>query len=91
MGVLHFIQGVTRLVISKETLTEIQRWLPKVDPVRRASVLQPEKWHSVNLGYTIASCLLLSALAHFITVIPSVYRWYLNNLKYTINLIRWHE
>jgi Heliorhodopsin len=91
MGVLHLIQGIIMVIISKETLTDISLWLPKLIPSQRTFELVPEKWYSVNLGYAISSFLFLSAIAHFITILPGVYQWYLNNLKYKINLIRWYE
>lgn len=91
MGALHLIQGIFMVVLSKERLTEISLWLPKIDPSQRSSTLTAEKWYSVNLGYTISLFLFLSAIAHFITILPNVYEWYLNNLKYKVNLIRWFE
>lgn len=91
MGILHFIQGLFMVFLSKETLVDIQLWLPKIDITRRASALEPEKWYSVNLGYTISAFLFASAIAHFITILPNIHEWYLKNLKYKINLIRWYE
>lgn len=91
MGILHFVQGLFMLFLSKENLTQISLWLPKIELNQRAANLQPENWYSVNLGYVISSFLFLSALAHFITILPGVYEWYLKNLKNKINLIRWYE
>ena len=91
MGLLHLVQGLFMVFLSKETLTEISLWLPKIDASQRAATLVAEKWYSVNLGYTISAFLFLSAIAHFVTVLPNVYEWYLKNLKYKINLIRWYE
>jgi hypothetical protein len=91
MGSLHLIQGLFMVFLSKENVTDISLWLPKIDITQKAASLQPEKWYSVNLGYTISSFLFLSAIAHFVTILPGVYEWYLKNLKYKINLIRWYE
>jgi hypothetical protein len=91
MGILHFVQGLIMIFISKETLTDISLWLPKINPSQRSFELVAEKWYSVNLGYVISSFLFLSALAHFITILPGIHEWYLKNLKYKINLIRWYE
>jgi hypothetical protein len=91
MGFLHLVQSVLMFVLSKESLIDIKLWLPIIDTAQRTSNLQSEKWYSVNLGYTISSFLLLSAIAHFITILPNVYEWYLKNLKQKINLIRWYE
>lgn len=91
MGILHFVQGLFMLFLSKEILTTISLWLPRIDTNQRAATLQPQNWYDVNLGYVISSFLFLSAAAHFITILPKVYDWYLVNLKNKINLIRWYE
>lgn len=91
MGILHLVQGVAMWTISKENTREIFLNLPKPDPVKRMFGNAIEKWYDVNLGHTIAAFLFLSAAAHFITVIPSVYKWYIKNLKNKINYIRWYE
>lgn len=91
MGFLHLVQGLFMVFVSKESLTTISLWLPNIDTRARSINLISESWYSVNLGYTISSFLFLSALAHFITVLPNVYEWYIANLKNKINLIRWYE
>jgi hypothetical protein len=91
MGFLHLIQSILMFVLSKESLVDIKLWLPVIDAQQRTANLQPEKWYSVNLGYTISSFLLISAIAHFVTILPNVYEWYLKNLKLKVNLIRWFE
>lgn len=103
MGFLHLVQGIVMWFLSKEFLQDIYWNLPK--PVipeggfeklresgRRAGVVfNDEKWFSINLGQTIATFLLLSALFHFIIILPSVYPWYLKNIKKEINYLRWYE
>jgi hypothetical protein len=91
MGLLHLVQGLFMVFVSKESLTTISLWLPNIDTRARSINLVSESWYSVNLGYTISSFLFLSALAHFITALPNVYEWYIANLKNKINLIRWYE
>jgi hypothetical protein len=91
MGLLHLIQGFIMLGLSKESLYTVYLNLPKPDIATRSFSLVAEEWYKVNLGYTIASFLFLSALAHGITVLPRVYEWYIENLKNKINLIRWYE
>ena len=91
MGILHLVQGLVMLFLSKQSLVQISLWLPKIDTNSRSFNLLPENWYSVNLGYTISSFLFLSAAAHFITILPKVYDWYIGNLKNKINLIRWYE
>ncbi|MGL4758251.1 MAG: heliorhodopsin HeR [Patescibacteria group bacterium] len=103
MGLLHLIQGVLMWVLSKEFLQDVFWNLPK--PVipeggfeelresgRRAGIVfENEKWFSINLGQAIACFLLLSALFHFIIILPKIYPWYLKNIKKEINYLRWFE
>ena len=91
MGILHLVQGLFMLFLSKESLTQISLWLPNINVKSRSFDLSPENWYSVNLGYTISAFLFISAIAHFITILPNVYEWYIANLKNKINLIRWYE
>ena len=91
MGFLHLGQGILMLFLSKERLTQIFLYLPKPEINSRSFTLVPEKWYQVNLAYVISSFLLLSAIAHFLTITPGIYSWYLKNLKREINLIRWFE
>jgi hypothetical protein len=91
MGFLHLAQGLFMLFLSNQNLTQISLWLPQISPKNRSFNLQPEDWYSVNLAYTISSFLFLSAIAHFITILPSVFEWYKSKLAEKINLIRWYE
>jgi Heliorhodopsin len=100
MCVLHLVQALAMWFLSKELLRDIIWTLPKpqvptqemIDRGQRAMInLETEKWFSINLGQTIAIFLFLSALAHFITILPKVYPWYIKNIKKEINYIRWYE
>jgi hypothetical protein len=91
MGLLHLVQGFVMLLLSKESLFQVVLNLPKPDVATRSFKLVAENWYQVNLGYVISSFLFLSAAAHFITILPRVYEWYIENLKHKINLIRWYE
>ena len=91
MGLLHLIQGIIMVVASNQILFPVFLYLPKPSNASRAVQIVAEKWYEVNLGYTIASFLFLSALAHFITILPKVYEWYIAKLHDKINLIRWFE
>lgn len=91
MGFLHLVQGLFMVLISKENLTQIKIWLPEVNPVGRTFDLVPENWYQINLGYTISLFLFASAIAHFITIAPKIFDWYLDNLALKVNLIRWFE
>ena len=91
MGFLHLAQGLFMALISKESLTQIKIWLPQVNPMERSFDLAPENWYEINLGYTISLFLFASALAHFITIAPKIFDWYLDKLALKVNLIRWFE
>jgi hypothetical protein len=91
MGLLHLVQGFIMLLLSRDSLYQVQLYLPKPDVATRSFSIMAENWYQVNLGYTISSFLFLSALAHFVTILPKVYEWYIENLKQKINLIRWYE
>jgi Heliorhodopsin len=91
MGALHLLQGLIMLFLSKKTLFTVYLYLPKPSSITRSVTIVGEKWYEVNLGYVISAFLFLSALAHFITILPKVYEWYISKLHDKINLIRWYE
>lgn len=99
MGFLHLIQGLAMWFLSKDLLRDVIWNLPRLtrpdgplDGTRRAIVtFEDQKWFSINLGQTIAWFLFLSAIFHFIIILPKVYPWYLKNIKKEINYLRWFE
>jgi hypothetical protein len=92
MGILHLVQGIIMVSLTRDNnLKQIYISLPKVNTATRSFNSVYENWYQVNLGYVIASFLFLSAVAHFITILPKIHGWYLSNLKREINLIRWYE
>jgi Heliorhodopsin len=91
MGVLHLVQFFIMFFLSKERLQTVYLYLPKPDTASRSFTLVQEKFFEINLGQTISYFLLISAVAHLILLIPTVYNWYKENLSKEINLIRWYE
>jgi hypothetical protein len=97
MGALHFFQAGLMLYVSKEALFPVTTNYLDFDSATRtaAPVTEALLWQSeevkINLGPAVALFLLLSAIAHFITILPNVYPWYIKNLKNHINVIRWYE
>jgi Heliorhodopsin len=100
MGFLHLIQAGVMFWLSKKqefeftiTLPKIQFLEPIVAGVQQRPVIDfvAEKAFSLNLGYMIGGFLLLSAIAHFVTILPSVFPWYIKKLGEKMNLIRWWE
>ena len=100
MGVLHLVQGLLMLFLSngsKFTLTTNYLDFSGVDFSDQNSELdfnvitEPQALFEVALGPAVASFLLLSSLAHFITVSPAVWPWFKKNIVNHINPIRWYE
>lgn len=91
MGAVHFFQAGLILYISKEALFPVVTNYLNFDSATRSAAPVQEKIFDVNLGPAVALFLLLSAIAHFITILPNVYPWYIKNLKKQINVIRWYE
>jgi Heliorhodopsin len=100
MGFLHLIQAGVMFWLSKTRAFDFTITLPKITipPGFVPGAGKPpiidfvaEKAFSLNLGYMIAGFLALSALAHFITILPKVFPWYLDKLSKKMNLIRWWE
>jgi hypothetical protein len=65
--------------------------LPEPNITSRSFSLVAEDFIEINLGQSIAWFLLLSAIAHFLTITPGIWKWYQNKLKQEMNLIRWWE
>ena len=91
MGALHFFQAGLMLYVSKEALFPITTNYLDFDSATRSAAPVTEEFFNINLGPAVAIFLLLSAIAHFITILPNVYPWYIKNLKKHINVIRWYE
>jgi hypothetical protein len=91
MGALHFFQAGLMLYVSKEALFPVTTNYLDFDSATRSAAPVTEKFFDINLGPAVALFLLLSAIAHFITILPNVYPWYIKNLKNHINVIRWYE
>jgi Heliorhodopsin len=101
MGFLHLVQGIFMILISNSDRKFEFVWnLPTVrflEPIVVGRQQRPiieyasEAAVTVNLSYMIAGFLFLSAIAHFITIVPIVNKWYNHNLAQKMNLIRWYE
>jgi len=91
MGCLHLVQGLFMFFVSKTTTVPIFIEDAKANVMARMLTWEPVKFFDINLGQTIAWFLLLSAIAHFITVLPKVFPWYIEKLGKKMNLIRWWE
>lgn len=91
MGALHFFQAGLMLYVSNEALFPVTTNYLDFDSATRTAKPVTESLFDINLGPAVALFLLLSAIAHFLTILPNVYPWYIKNLKKHINVIRWYE
>jgi hypothetical protein len=90
-GILHLLQGTFMFFVSKNISREVFISLPKPDIQTMRAFPQFENFFEVSLGPVVAAFLLLSALAHFLLITPSINTWYNNNLRQNINVARWYE
>jgi len=97
MGILHFLQGVAMLIIAltvdqvKAFKTPVWSYFLEFDTDIMRLVTRPEQIGEVPFGMFVSFFLLLSALAHFIIVMPKTNQIYNRDLKKGINIFRWYE
>ncbi len=92
-GILHFIQGLLMIFLSNETTTQVLIGLPNPDigAGSFSTTIGFENLFEFRLGPVVASFLLLSAIAHFLLVMPRINTWYRENLSRKRNYARWYE
>lgn len=99
MGILHFIQGITMIIVgfSVELFREFS--VPIITTYNEIYVengqvgsrlATPELFEFSAVGPTVGSFLLLSAIAHLLIAGP-LYNYYVENLQKKMNPIRWFE
>ncbi len=91
MGSLHLIQGIIMIIISNQFKLPIQSPFLSFAIAGKTISAQPQVLFELRIGPLVAVFLFLSALAHFLTVLPGIYPWYVKNLGRRINYIRWWE
>ena len=97
MGILHFIQGILMLIIalSIEKISAFK--LPvfsnflKFDNISMRLVTDNHKMFDVPFAAGVSLFLLLSALFHFLIVMPRVNEVYNRNIEKGLNPFRWYE
>lgn len=90
MGLFHLAQGAAIVALSQPYAVQVTaQWLNKRPGPGVYGDAQP--YFTFELGYGVALFLFLSALAHFILVLPGVFEWYVANLKKKRNYARWIE
>ena len=91
MGSLHLIQGIIMVIISNQFKLPIQSPFLSFAIAGKTISAQPQVLFELRIGPLVAVFLFLSALAHFLVVLPGIYPWYVKNLQKRINYIRWWE
>lgn len=90
MGFLHLIQGVFIIVISNDTTYPIFTNFLTFDINTFSLLPDPQLYYDLPFGPAVAVFLLLSATAHFILA-SFGYKWYVRNLKKSMNPARFYE
>ncbi len=97
MGFLHLVQGALMLYFAI-TIEQISNFRTPVrsnflefDTGAMRLVTNPEQLFEVPFAIFVSVFLFLSALAHFIIVMPGANRVYNRDLEKGINRFRWHE
>jgi hypothetical protein len=97
MGSFHFIQGALMLVLGL-TVNNIKDFrLPlnvsflTLNENIGMLVSETREVAAILIGPAVSLFLFLSAIAHFIVVMPGAYQVYRDNLKRGINYFRWFE
>jgi hypothetical protein len=97
MAGLHFAQAVFMLVMGL-TLTKIKEFkLPvdyyflSFDTEKMKLFLDSETIGSIPIGVFVSIFLFLSAIAHFLVVLPRINNFYNSSLEKGINYFRWYE
>lgn len=91
MAVLHFVQGVAVLVLSTDFKLPVTGSFLKFDGVLQQLVPNTKTLYELSIGPVVAAFFFLSALAHFLIVLPKINDWYGKNLAKGANFARWIE
>jgi hypothetical protein len=97
MAALHFIQAMLMLVMGL-TLDKIKDFkLPftvsflTYDTKIQSLVTEIKNIGNLPIGVLVAVFLFISAIAHFLTILPKVNKFYNDRLSLGINYFRWYE
>jgi hypothetical protein len=97
MGFLHLAQGAAMLAIAltidqiKAFKTPVWSYFLEFNTEIMRLVTKPEQLFEVPFAMFVSFFLLLSALAHFIIVMPGTNEIYNRDLMKGINIFRWYE
>ncbi len=91
MALLHAIQGITVLLLSNDFALPVTTSFVEFNVKTR--MLEPlfREIASFRIGPMVAAFFFLSAFAHLLLSLPIIYKWYITNIKNSINPARWFE
>lgn len=90
MGVLHLIQGLFMILVSRDTTYPIFTNYLSFDVATRSLQPNTELFYELPFGPAVAAFLLISAVAHFYLATIG-YGQYVENLKKGMNPVRFYE
>jgi hypothetical protein len=97
MGLLHLVQGAAMLTFAltidkiKAFKTPVWSYFLEFNTDLMRLVTRPEQIGEVPFAMFVSFFLFLSALAHFIIVMPKINQIYNRDLEKGINVFRWYE
>jgi len=91
MGFFHLAQAVVIYLMSNDFTQPVTTAFLKYSPETERLFSDTQVAANLPLGSLVALFLLLSAIAHFIIVLPGVFNWYAINIQKGINYARWYE
>jgi hypothetical protein len=90
MGFLHLVQGVFMILISNDKTYPVFTNFLTFNKETFSLVPDPKLWYELPFGPAVAVFLLISAVAHF-SLATFGYKWYIKNLKKSMNPARFYE
>lgn len=88
MGGFHFLQGSLVLILSTDFSLPVTSYFldgPPGTPQKIGTLF------SINIGWSVATFVFLSSIAHWVVAFPGAFSWYVSNLKCNRNYFRWAE
>ncbi|MGE3414063.1 MAG: heliorhodopsin HeR [Dehalococcoidia bacterium] len=89
MGVLHLGQGLVILALSNDFSLPVYATFMEGPPGSTPPEL--DVLFDLRIGPAVAAFVFISALAHFLLVMPGIFGWYTRNLGRGRNDARWYE
>lgn len=97
MAVLHFVQAVFMLVMGliitqiKDFKLPVEYYFQSFDTEKMRLFVDSEIIGSIPIGVFVSLFLFLSAIAHFLVILPGINKFYNSSLEKGINYFRWYE